>query len=119
MCIPRRRNFRYDNRATWWGDDDTWINVDIRLDNATGDVLAALPTGGVPTAVQYGHLSPKSHPQNGHDKLCCGNRDFTKSGCAPESCPLSAALSRLPAMPFHARIVGSKCSCFAPQVCDA
>jgi hypothetical protein len=63
-------NYRYDNRAAWWGDDGTWINVDLRLDAATGDVLADLPAdGGELTAVQYGHVSPKGHPQSGHDKV--------------------------------------------------
>ena len=114
--IDADRNWRYDNRAPWWGDDESWTNVDISLDG--GDVLALLPSGVRPTAVQYGHLSPKGHPQNGHDKICCGDRDFTKGGCPPESCPLSATASRLPAMPFHARIIGGKCKCFAPQVCD-
>ena len=72
------------------------------------------------TAIKYGHQSPKGSPQSGEDKICCGNRDFTTHPCKPASCPISSGKGAdyLPAMPFHAAIVGGKCKCFAPQVCD-
>ena len=127
--VPRR----YVNRQPWWGDSSKWHNVDISLDPADGSVLAHLPSalaGRTITAIKYGHISPKGSPQSGHDKLCCGNRDFSRDPCAPASCPISASTggggkgsdaaatdNYLPAMPFHAAIVGGECKCFAPQVC--
>ena len=61
----------------------------------------------------------------GSSRVCCGpKRDPALQPCAPESCPLKASgPGTLPAAPFFAAIewdgdVG-KCSCFAPQVCDA
>ncbi len=110
-------NWVYENRAAWWGDDGSWHNVDIALLPDGLTIEAALPEGEV-TAVQYGHLSPRGHPQNGHDKICCGDRDFKLDPCPPESCPISLRDGGLPAMPFHAAIVDGKCKCFAPQTCD-
>jgi hypothetical protein len=41
---------------------------------------------------------------------------------ALEACPLKSSNAAggfsLPAVPFRASIVGGKCKCFAPQVCD-
>ncbi len=114
-------NYVYVNRQEWWGDSNAWVNVNIvPAGDGSRDVIAALPPGvaGHVAAVQYGHLSPKGHPQSGHDKICCGNRDFQVDPCAPESCPIASREAKLPAMPFHAAIVDGKCKCFAPQTCD-
>ena len=62
--------------------------------------------------VRYARWAKVSHP------LCCGDVDFTFTPCPPNSCPLSAAKSDLPAMPFEAEIVDGKCKCMAPQTCD-
>ena len=86
--------------------------------NTHGEHPPLCPPGAAVTAVKYGHQSPKGSPQSGEDKICCGNRDFALDPCKPESCPLSAKEGRLPAMPFHASVVGGKCVCFAPQTCD-
>ena len=121
------KNYQYPNRQPWWGDSRDWINVDIAADPADKTaVIVTLPegvqlgSGKTITAIKYGHQSPKGSPQSGEDKICCGNRDFATHPCAPESCPISSGQGgdKLPAMPFHAAIVGGKCKCFAPQVCD-
>jgi hypothetical protein len=39
--------------------------------------------------------------------------------CVPGNCPIYSSVSELPANPFFAWIEGGKCSCQAPQVCDA
>mmetsp|Transcript_8561 Transcript_8561/g.25584 ORF Transcript_8561/g.25584 Transcript_8561/m.25584 type:complete len:156 (-) Transcript_8561:323-790(-) len=110
-------NYVYANRQPWWGDSAAWTNVDIvGVDGPS--IIVQLPATGTVKAIQYGHVSPKGHPQSGHYKVCCGNRDFGTDPCAPESCPLALARGGLPAMPFHAAVVNGKCSCFAPQVCD-
>ena len=114
------KNYQYQNRQPWWGDSAKWVNVDIDADpNDKAAVLVTLPPGQPITAIKYGHMSPKGHPQSGEDKICCGDRDFATHPCAPESCPISSGVGadKLPAMPFHAAIVGGKCKCFAPQVC--
>lgn len=115
------QNHLYGNRAPWWGDDSSWKNVNIQAygDDGKSILVTDLPESGTITAIRYGHISPKGHPQSGHFKLCCGNRDFKVDPCAPESCPLfTSGPNSLPAMPFHAAFVGGKCKCFAPQTCD-
>lgn len=111
-------NYLYQNRQPWWGDNSDWKNVNIALDATDNTLVVILPSKGNITAIQYGHLSPKGSPQNGHDKICCGNRNFALDPCAPNSCPISSARYDLPAMPFHAQIINGKCKCFLPQVCD-
>ena len=114
------KNFVYANRKPWWGDDYTWINADISPDpKDPTSVLVDVPTFGTISAIRYGHGSPKGHPQDGHDKICCGDRNFGLDPCLPESCPISSRANELPAMPFHAQIVNGKCKCFAPQTCDS
>jgi hypothetical protein len=117
------KNYAYTNRDPWWGDSTRWTNVDIAADPADGAVVVVtLPPGlaGPITAIKYGHISPKGSPQSGEDKICCGDRDFATHPCAPESCPITGGRGsdKLPAMPFHAAVVGGKCRCFPPQVCD-
>ena len=120
------KNYAYTNREAWWGDSAEWLNVDIAADATDKSCVivslpeAALLSGKAITAIKYGHQSPKGSPQSGEDKICCGNRNFATHPCEPESCPISSGQGNdmLPAMPFHAAIVGGKCKCFAPQVCD-
>lgn len=113
------KNFVYENRKPWWGDSYSWVNVDIALDSSDPtSVVVDLPAFGSISAIRYGHGSPKGHPQDGHDKICCGDRNFALDPCVPESCPISSQENKLPAMPFHAQIVDGKCKCFAPQKCD-
>ena len=118
------KNYQYMNRDPWWGDSSAWTNVDIAADPADKtSVVVTLPKGitaGKITAIKYGHQSPKGSPQSGEDKICCGDRNFATHPCKPASCPISSGkgVDYLPAMPFHAAVVGGKCKCFAPQVCD-
>jgi hypothetical protein len=114
------KNYLYTNRKAWWGDDiSTWKNVNIKAGPTSNTIVADI-TGitGIITAVRYGHMTPKGSPQSGESKTCCGDRNFATSACVPESCPISAATWKLPAMPFHAQVVQGKCKCFPPQVCD-
>ena len=114
-CVRRDLSYR-------WGDSKAWTNVDISADPSDKSVvLVTLPSSITAiTAIKYGHQSPKGSPQSGEDKICCGDRNFATHPCKPASCPISSgkAENYLPAMPFHAAIVGGKCKCFAPQVCD-
>eukprot|EP01062_Namystynia_karyoxenos_P033708 TRINITY_DN24775_c0_g1_i1.p1 TRINITY_DN24775_c0_g1~~TRINITY_DN24775_c0_g1_i1.p1 ORF type:complete len:694 (+),score=180.72 TRINITY_DN24775_c0_g1_i1:72-2084(+) len=113
-------NYNYGRGKTWWGDDADWVNVNITAGPTSSSITVHLPAdGGDVLALKYGHGSPKHQPQDGHSKLCCGAKDFTKDPCPPESCPVSSRAAKLPAMPFEARIVGGQCQCFKPQVCDS
>jgi hypothetical protein len=114
-------NYVYANRKPWWGDDSTWVHVDILgPGKSPNEVLLDLAPleGGVVTGVKYGHGTAGSHPQTGHKRVCCGTRDISRTPCAPKSCPLSSS-EGLPAMPFHAKVDESgACVCIAPQVCN-
>lgn len=116
--IPKdaEHNFHYENRQSWWGDDADWVYVNIEKGDTPNSIIAHLPSDGEVLAVKYGHGSPRRQPQNGHLKICCGDRNFNLDPCPPESCPLSSG--GLPAMPFMARVSNGKCQCLAPQVCD-
>ena len=122
------RNFLYANRKPWWGDDGSWHPIDLKLDAATGEPLrGAAPhdvvydirpfAGQTITGIKYGHGIPGMHPQSGHARVCCGSRQVSRVPCPPDSCPISSS-GGLPAMPFHAAIVGGVCRCLAPQLCD-
>jgi hypothetical protein len=52
---------------------------------------------------------------------CCPTRSIQDGHgiCLPGGCPLYSAVSELPANPFFAAIVGGKCQCKAPQMCNA
>ena len=49
---------------------------------------------------------------------CCAEQAPGNYFCEPASCPLMLATAKLPANPFMAKIVGGKCKCMPPQVCD-
>ena len=84
------------------------VEVDLSAFGDTAAEVAAAVTG-----VRYARWAKVSHP------VCCGDIDFSFSPCPPNSCPISSSASDLPAMPFEAEIVGGKCKCLDPQVCDA
>lgn len=57
------RNSLYENRKPWWGDEDTWVNVDIAAGPTPGKHevvadLSKLPHNAVVTGVKYGHSIP-------------------------------------------------------------
>lgn len=115
-------NYLYTNRAPWWGDDASWVQVDIAAAPGSTDAVVVDTTalkGQRITAIRYGHGIPGTVPQNGHKRVCCGDRDVTRNPCPPASCPISSVAGKLPAMPFMARITAAgKCECMRPQVCD-
>ena len=76
--------------------------------NATA-VAAAVPAGAAPTAVRYAW----------GDYACCPGLPQETFFCPPSSCPIATSVSGEPAVPFWAAIVGGKCQCDAPWVCDA
>lgn len=84
------------------------IVVDVSAFGDSPEAIAAAVTG-----VRYARWARVDHP------VCCGDLDFSLEPCPPNSCPISSSKSDLPAMPFEAEIVGGKCKCLAPQVCDA
>ena len=48
---------------------------------------------------------------------CCPLVDRNSIPCPPNSCPIRAYNSTLPAAPFMAKIVGGVCKCTPPQFC--
>ena len=99
---------RYVNRAPWWGDDSSWIQVDIHATaDGSGFVLELDREelkGKTITGVKYGQGIPGMTPQSGHKRVCCGTRDITTNPCPPASCPITSVKGELPAMPFMAKI---------------
>ena len=112
----------------------SWVAADVALGAAPGSVTVTLPPGaaaaGAITAVRYawGGTDPNGGGDgagmpNGDDVSCCEG-DGVGAPCVPAQCPLLAAeplapFGGLPVDPFIAQIVGGKCVCPAPQVCDA
>lgn len=93
-------------------------------DNSTGWVFALalrvlndttvavdLPPGATQnaTAVRYAWA----------DVPCCPGLDMSTYFCPAAACPLVTSVAKEPAVPFWATIVGGKCVCEAPWVCDA
>eukprot|EP00912_Choanoflagellata_sp_UC4_P000343 UC4_evm6s209 len=111
-------NFVYKNRAPYWGDDTTWIQVNIEASGESGFIadLSNLPNNSVVTGIKYGQGIPGTVPQNGHKRVCCGSRDVTLDPCPPENCPVSSAKGQLPAMPFIAKVLDGECEGLPPQV---
>eukprot|EP00041_Stephanoeca_diplocostata_P010993 m.177446 g.177446 ORF g.177446 m.177446 type:complete len:685 (-) comp18367_c0_seq2:175-2229(-) len=91
--------------------DQGWINLPITSATATGITVDLTPlNGSAPTAVRYAWGITD----------CCDLMDpelYVSHGCVA-NCPIMSS-SGLPANPFQAQIVGGKCKCVAPQVCDA
>jgi hypothetical protein len=111
----------------------SWAAAHVALGAAPGSVTVTLPPGaaaGTITAVRYawGGTDPNGAGDgagmpNGDDVSCCEG-DGVGAPCVPAQCPLLAAeplapFGGLPVDPFIAQIVGGKCACPAPQVCDA
>ena len=111
-------NFLYVNRAPWWGDDDTWVQVDIMQVGEAGFAadLSALK-GKTITGIKYGQGIPQTIPQSGHKRVCCGTRDITSEPCPPANCPIASVGGALPAMPFMAAVTAAgDCQGLSPQV---
>ena len=113
-------NYLYENRKPWWGDNSGWKNVEMRFvsSNSIALDISALK-GQTLTGVKYGHGVQGVYPENGHVRTCCGTLDISTSYCPPENCPIKSSAADLPAMPFMAQLINSKCKCLAPQECDA
>jgi hypothetical protein len=90
-----------------------WYSVPVAVGAAAGEIVLDVSSmnGTAIQGVRYGW-----------ETQCCndGSAAIGKSiPCATEACPVKLSPSMLPPVPFMARIVGGKCSCAAPQVCDA
>ena len=86
-----------------------WVRaVSLLAANATS-VEVVLPEGSsAPDAVRYAWAN---YP-------CCPGQDAATGFCPPAACPLVTTGGAEPAVPFYARIVGGKCECEAPWICD-
>jgi len=106
-----------------------WVAVMPTAGPAANEVTVDLAPlkGQLPTAVRYGLGAgsgawlPGQTQGPGCQRVCCGlGQDCSLKPCPAGSCPIKASgVGELPATPFRAAIVGSKCKCVAPQVCDA
>jgi hypothetical protein len=91
-------------------ESDVWKTVDIKAGSNANEVVVDLSrTNGTAFALRYGIIG-------GGD--CCSENAPFAGACKPASCPIMGGVSMLPANPFVAHIVGGKCKCVPPQVCD-
>ena len=81
-----------------------WKYVNMKM--VGGKLVADVSGMGAIAAVRYAWAGD-----------CCSEGPPTSKPCPVASCPLMSS-SGLPANPFVAKIVGKKCACLAPQVCD-
>ena len=85
-----------------------WHFVDIEAGSSPNEIVVDLSrTNGTAFAIRYGWTGD-----------CCSENPPTSDPCPIGICPLVGTVSNLPANPFVAHIVGGKCKCVAPQVCD-
>ncbi len=103
-----------------------WVAVLPVAAGGNSVTLDLTPLNGlVPTAVRYatgsGGWGSTLPGNSGCGRMCCGPTvDCRYQPCPPDSCPIRASgIGGLPAVPFAAAIVGNKCQCLPPQVCDA
>jgi hypothetical protein len=91
-------------------EEKTWVSVDIAAASSNSITVDLKKSGGVAFAIRY------AWDRNG----CCEGLPSVLAGgpCPIASCPLMAKTAQLPANPFKAKIIGGKCHCIAPQVCD-
>ena len=89
----------------------------------TVDFSRTAMKGRTPIAIRLGWPLGMLH---GLSDTCCPTATRQKSGslpirgsCQPGNCPLYSGVSELPANPFFAALVGGKCKCRSPQVCNA
>ena len=94
---------------------EPWIELDIKLGAAPGEVVVDLAklNGSAPLAIRYGWEDEQPS--------CCladsGLHDALYP-CPEASCPIKTSAGELPANPFMAALVGGKCRCVPPQICD-
>jgi hypothetical protein len=85
-----------------------WKFVDIAPGNEPNEIVVDLArANGTAFAIRYGWTGD-----------CCSEHPPTSAPCPIGSCPLMGASSNLPANPFVANIVGGKCKCVWPQICN-
>ena len=88
--------------------DSGWVYVDVAAATATSITVDLARSGGAIYGIRYAM----------EDVFCCHYYAPTSAPCPVASCPLMGKASRFPANPFMARVVGGKCVCIPPQVCD-
>jgi hypothetical protein len=99
-----------------------WVGLNVVLAGAAAVDVDLAPLGGAaPQAVKYA-WGPTGGPPDTGDVVCC-DAATDKDLCTPGACPLFvsqplAPFGGLPANPFLAQIVGGKCVCPEPNVCD-
>ena len=94
---------------------EPWIELDIKLGAKPGEVIVDLAklNGSEPLAIRYAWEDEQ--------KSCCLADSGLHSAlypCLEASCPIKTKRGMLPANPFMAAIVGGRCKCVPPQVCD-
>jgi len=104
----------------------SWISVHLATLGGTS-IRVVLPRGvNAPEAVRYAWGATggdkKGTSPNGGDISCCEG-DGRDAPCLMMQCPLHAVeplapFGGLPVDPFLAEIVGGKCVCPSPQICD-
>ena len=113
FCFQGSRGKCFDDGSGSAGPNATdslsdWVYVDIAEASANSITVDLARSGGAIFGIRYAM----------EDNFCCSKYAPTSGPCDVGSCPLRGKASRLPANPFLARIVGGKCSCIPPQVCD-
>lgn len=88
--------------------DSGWVFVDVAEATANSITVDLARSGGAIFGIRYAMA----------DETCCAHYAPSSEPCPVGSCPLVAKGSRLPANPFMAHIVGGRCVCIPPQVCD-
>ncbi len=115
-------NAMFSGLSVLANETNTWLALNISLADANSVSVDLTPLAGrTPAAVKYAWGATGGVPDS-QDVVCCLP---TASGeCVPGQCPIYVATALAPfgghpANPFLATIVGGRCSCPLPQLCDA
>jgi hypothetical protein len=110
-CFQGKGGHCFDDGSGTAAPDETdsgWVYVDIAEATANSITVDLTRSGSTIYGLRYAM----------EDATCCQHYAPTSEPCNVASCPLMGKASRLPANPFMAHIVGGKCVCMPPQVCD-
>ena len=113
FCFQGSRGVCFDDGTGSAGPNTTdnlksWIYVDIAEASANSITVDLARSGATIFGIRYAM----------EDATCCQHYAPTSDPCDVASCPLMGRVSRLPANPFMAHVVGGKCVCIPPQICD-
>ena len=109
LTVEYQNAIEINDGGKWVHVNDSYVKTNSKNAEVTIDVSSFYD--------DYGQQDIKGIRYAWSDTPCCGNLNNNENPCPMNMCPFQTEKSRLPAVPFWAKIVNNKCECFAPQNC--